>query len=180
MSRFIQLHVLTSYPPANLNRDDQGRPKTAKMGGADRLRVSSQSLKRAWRTSDLFQSALAEHIGTRTKRAGLEVRDKLVEMDVDKNKAKEWAQAIAEEFGKLKKASKNNPDEDLSIEQLAHFSPEEWSSIMSLSETLANENRPPNDDELSLLRAEHQAVDIAFSGACWLISLFITRKRQYK
>ncbi len=33
MSRFIQIHLLTAYPPANLNRDDQGRPKTAKMGG---------------------------------------------------------------------------------------------------------------------------------------------------
>jgi len=33
MSRFLQLHFLTSYPPANLNRDDLGRPKTAKMGG---------------------------------------------------------------------------------------------------------------------------------------------------
>lgn len=164
MSRFIQLHVLTSYPPANLNRDDQGRPKTAKMGGADRLRVSSQSLKRAWRTSDLFKSALDEHIGTRTKRAGLEVRDKLVELGVDGKKAKVWAQTIAKEFGKLKKESKNNPDEDLCIEQLAHFSPEEWSSIMSLSETLANENRPPNDDELTLLRKDHQAVDIAFFG----------------
>src|SRR5699024_6610446 len=55
MSDFIQLHVLTAYPPANLNRDDLGRPKTAIMGGAKRLRVSSQSLKRTWRVSDVFQ-----------------------------------------------------------------------------------------------------------------------------
>jgi CRISPR system Cascade subunit CasC len=46
MDKFIQLHILTSFPPANLNRDDLGRPKTAKMGGVDRIRVSSQSLKR--------------------------------------------------------------------------------------------------------------------------------------
>jgi len=46
MSRFIQLHVLTSYPPSNLNRDDLGRPKSAIVGGVSRLRVSSQSLKR--------------------------------------------------------------------------------------------------------------------------------------
>lgn len=50
MSRFVQLHVLTSYPPSNLNRDDTGRPKTALMGDALRLRISSQSQKRAWRT----------------------------------------------------------------------------------------------------------------------------------
>jgi CRISPR system Cascade subunit CasC len=28
MSQFIQLHLLTSYGPSNLNRDDLGRPKT--------------------------------------------------------------------------------------------------------------------------------------------------------
>lgn len=73
MSQFIQLHVLTSYPPSNLNRDDMGRPKTAVMGGVNRLRVSSQSLKRAWRTSDVFAEALGgEWKGTRTKRMGRE------------------------------------------------------------------------------------------------------------
>ena len=45
MSRFVQLHILTNYPPSNLNRDDTGRPKTALMGDALRLRVSSQSQK---------------------------------------------------------------------------------------------------------------------------------------
>ena len=58
MSEFIQIHLLVSYPPSNLNRDDLGRPKTATMGGTQRLRISSQSLKRAWRKSDLFEEAL--------------------------------------------------------------------------------------------------------------------------
>ena len=44
-------------PPSNLNRDDTGRPKTLSFGGVDRLRVSSQSLKRAFRTSDVFADA---------------------------------------------------------------------------------------------------------------------------
>ena len=39
MSRFLQLHLLTFFPPANLNRDDTGRPKTAMVGGATRLRL---------------------------------------------------------------------------------------------------------------------------------------------
>ncbi|MCO5383530.1 MAG: type I-E CRISPR-associated protein Cas7/Cse4/CasC [Methanosarcina barkeri] len=34
MTIFAQLHVLVSYPPSNLNRDDLGRPKTAVMGEA--------------------------------------------------------------------------------------------------------------------------------------------------
>jgi len=41
MSTFIQLHLLTSYPPSNLNRDDLGRPKTAIMGGKTRPRASN-------------------------------------------------------------------------------------------------------------------------------------------
>jgi CRISPR system Cascade subunit CasC len=32
MTTFIQLHLLTAYAPANLNRDESGRPKTAYMG----------------------------------------------------------------------------------------------------------------------------------------------------
>jgi len=78
MSQFIQLHMLTSYPPANLNRDDLGRPKTAVMGGSQRLRISSQSLKRAWRTSDLFGQAVAGHMGIRTKELGVKVKDAIM------------------------------------------------------------------------------------------------------
>ncbi|EHC46270.1 hypothetical protein LTSEGIV_3968 [Salmonella enterica subsp. enterica serovar Give str. S5-487] len=35
MTTFIQLHLLTAYPAANLNRDDTGAPKTVVvLGGA--------------------------------------------------------------------------------------------------------------------------------------------------
>ena len=74
MSRFIQLHMLTSYPPSNPNRDDLGRPKTAIMGGTQRMRISSQSLKRAWRTSEIFEDALVGFKGVRTKEMGVQIR----------------------------------------------------------------------------------------------------------
>lgn len=35
MTTFIQLHLLTAYPAANLNRDDTGAPKTVVLGGAE-------------------------------------------------------------------------------------------------------------------------------------------------
>jgi CRISPR system Cascade subunit CasC len=60
MTIFVQLHLLTAYPASNLNRDDTGSPKTVRFGGAERLRVSSQSLKRAIRTSDLFADAIGK------------------------------------------------------------------------------------------------------------------------
>ena len=78
MADFLQLHLLTAYAPANLNRDDTGRPKSAVFGGAPRLRVSSQSLKRAWRESDVFQTKLDRHLAKRTQRLGKEIHEHLV------------------------------------------------------------------------------------------------------
>ena len=48
----IELHSLTSHSPANLNRDDLGRPKSAVFGGVNRARISSQAIKRSVRTSN--------------------------------------------------------------------------------------------------------------------------------
>jgi CRISPR system Cascade subunit CasC len=158
MTQFIQLHMLTAYPPSNLNRDDLGRPKTAIVGGTERLRISSQSLKRAWRTSEHFQAALGEFKGTRTKRLGERVFQHLLEKGVAEKQATEWAATIAGVFGKNKK------DKPLEIEQLAHVSPVEWSAVMALAATLAQENRVPEEDELKLLRGTSKAVDIALFG----------------
>lgn len=47
---FVQIHTLTSYPGALLNRDDVGFAKRLPFGGATRTRISSQCLKRHWRT----------------------------------------------------------------------------------------------------------------------------------
>ena len=129
MSEFIQLHILTSYPPSNLNRDDLGTPKTAMMGGARRLRVSSQSLKRAWRTSDVFQKVFDGHLGVRTKEMGWQVYLALKEGErltdlikgdggdpvnppVGEKEAVAWAQEIAGVFGKLKKPKKSSENDD--------------------------------------------------------------------
>ena len=49
--RFLQIHTLHSYPAALLNRDDSGLAKRLTFGGAVRTRISSQSLKRHWRTA---------------------------------------------------------------------------------------------------------------------------------
>jgi CRISPR system Cascade subunit CasC len=164
MSRFIQLHLLTAYPPANLNRDDQGSPKIAKMGGYDRLRVSSQCLKRTWRTSDLFQAALGEHLGSRTKLLGLEIYQQLETAGIKEKDAKEWTKAIAGIFGALKKVEKDNPLSELEIEQLVHVSPAERQAIRELTDKLITEQRAPEKDELNLLRLKQQAVDIALFG----------------
>lgn len=50
LPRFLQVHTLTSYPAVLLNRDDAGLAKRLPYGGSVRTRVSSQCLKRHWRT----------------------------------------------------------------------------------------------------------------------------------
>ncbi|WP_263078975.1 type I-E CRISPR-associated protein Cas7/Cse4/CasC [Endozoicomonas sp. Mp262] len=164
MSRFIQLHILTSYPPANLNRDDNGRPKTAKMGGADRLRISSQCIKRTWRTSDQFQHSMQGRLGTRTKMLGVEIYRSLIDGGIGDKQALVWSQSIAGQFGKFKKGEKDNPLIGLEIEQLVHVSAAEKKAIDVLAQRLITERRAPEKEELELLRAEEQAVDIALFG----------------
>ena len=164
MSRFVQLHLLVSYPPSNLNRDDTGRPKTAIVGDANRLRVSSQSLKRAWRTSDVFENTLQGHIGVRTKEMGEKIYDALLEKKVSEKNAREWAKAIAGQFGKLKSDKKTENNQDLHIEQLAHFGPEEQAAMMLLVDKLAASGAAPTEDDLKLLRKPRQAADIAMFG----------------
>lgn len=68
MSTYIDIHIIQSVPPSNLNRDDTGSPKSAVYGGVRRSRVSSQAWKRATRKrfqTDMDTSAL----GYRTKQA---------------------------------------------------------------------------------------------------------------
>ena len=182
----IRDSILASYPPSNLNRDDLGTPKTAMMGGVRRLRVSSQSLKRAWRESAHFKEAFGGHLGIRTKEMGWQVylalttgrtlADVIAEKDtetvnpkVDDKKAVLWGQAIGGKFGKLKTPKKDDPPEkqkkdSLCVEQMIHFSPEEIAAIDDLIAKISKEGNEPTDEELELLRKQSSAVDIAMFG----------------
>jgi len=189
MNRFLQMHILTSYPPANLNRDDLGRPKTAMLGGSNRLRVSSQCLKRTWRTSDVFQDALSGGLGIRTKEMGkfiyasLTTGKKLsevietstgspvagIKLDAVDQKAKEKAKKYAGVFGKLKSMPSKKEDKekepfrDLEIEQLAHFGPQE---IRALEQAIADSKGEddPQVNGVELLHKQLGAADIAMFG----------------
>ena len=160
MGDFLQLHLLTVYGPSNLNRDDTGRPKSAIFGGVPRLRVSSQSLKRAWRTSDVFETGLQGHLGKRTQRLGRIVHEHLVEGGMAEDKALETARAIAGIFGKIKGADKKA---QLDIEQLAFVSPEEEAEALALADrALSGEEIEPRSKEI--LRDADTAADIAMFG----------------
>ncbi|EEE2412381.1 type I-E CRISPR-associated protein Cas7/Cse4/CasC, partial [Salmonella enterica subsp. diarizonae] len=155
----------TAYPAANLNRDDTGAPKTVVLGGATRLRISSQSLKRAWRTSELFEQALAGNIGIRSGRIAREAAQILIDSGIDAKKAVEYVKNIANYFGKVK-AEKKPKDELTNAEtgQLVHISPAEFEAVKALAHRLAEEKRPATEEEAALLRHDRMAVDIAMFG----------------
>lgn len=160
MTDFLQLHLLTAYGPSNLNRDDTGRPKSVVFGGVPRLRVSSQSLKRAWRTSDVFGARLEGHLADRTQRLGKDVLDRLIEGGMNDDDAKGVARKIAGVFGKLKKEGDDNPT---FIEQLAFVSPQERQKAFALADrALDGESIEPKADEL--LQKADAAADVAMFG----------------
>jgi CRISPR system Cascade subunit CasC len=76
----IEIHVLQTVPPSNINRDDTGSPKTATYGGVRRARVSSQAWKRATRVA--FESYLdRRELGQRTKRVVEALAERITERD---------------------------------------------------------------------------------------------------
>ncbi|MEE1753539.1 type I-E CRISPR-associated protein Cas7/Cse4/CasC [Streptomyces sp. SP18CS02] len=76
----IDVHVLQTVPPSNLNRDDTGAPKTAVYGGVRRARVSSQAWKRATRKAfrDLLDPA---DLGVRTRRVAELLAERITERE---------------------------------------------------------------------------------------------------
>ena len=164
MSNFIQLHFLTAFPAANLNRDDTGAPKTVMFGGATRLRISSQSLKRAWRISEVFSEQLKKHIGIRTCRIATEAAKIMMDGGVDQKTAVKWAAEIANKLGKAKKDKDSSSLVNTETEQLVHISPEEMEKVRVLAKRLSEEKREPTEEELAIFQNKNHAVDIALFG----------------
>lgn len=165
MTTFLQLHLLTAYPPSNPNRDDQGRPKQATVGGAPRLRLSSQSVKRALRISEPFQQGLAGHMGQRTKLMAKVLLDHLLERGAELATARTMAEEIAKAFGKIEPQDRKRP-EAVQGTTLAFISPDERACALDLADkALAGETLPKDKDlAKTVLRSVDGAVDIAMFG----------------
>ncbi len=111
MSRtFVDIHILQTVPPSNLNRDDTGSPKTAMYGGARRARVSSQAWKRATRVAfdDRYDKA---DLGVRTKRIVELLAERIGELDDGlKDQANDLATKTFEVVGIKVKVPKTKKD----------------------------------------------------------------------
>jgi len=76
----LDIHILQTVPPSNLNRDDTGTPKSAVYGGVRRARVSSQAWKRATRKA--FSGLLDDsELGVRTKKVAEVLAGRIVALD---------------------------------------------------------------------------------------------------
>lgn len=172
MSRFLQVHLLTFVPPANLNRDDTGRPKTAVVGGATRLRLSSQALKRAWRSSEVFAEALQGHMGLRTQRLGELIEESLLAEGVAAQPALAAARAVAGAFGKLQPEEKN----PTRIEQLAFIAPEEREAALALARRYASGDLPLPDQAKGKAKGKAKAKDEGEEEAGATVALQLLRE----
>lgn len=136
---FIEFHALTSHAPSNLNRDELGTPKTALFGGARRLRISSQCLKRTWRTSPYFRGELAESmLGVRTSRLPSMVREDLAREGVA-TEVVDGLVALLQSIGRKEaKASSDEQqdadDEEASDAQEGERADEETAHLLFLSQ----------------------------------------------
>ena len=164
MSRFLQLHYLTIYPLSNPNRDDLGRPKTANYGGAPRLRISSQALKRAARESEVIKADLKGHLGDRTQRIGEVVRDALSGGSASDDQVAGIATRVADVFGKLDAEAEKKGA--IWTRQLAFISPDERSAAIELArKALAGEALPDLKQlKKRVLRTADGAADVAMFG----------------
>ncbi|YAL82094.1 type I-E CRISPR-associated protein Cas7/Cse4/CasC [Dermacoccaceae bacterium W4C1] len=113
---YIDIHVLQSVPPSNLNRDDTGSPKSAVFGGVRRARVSSQAWKKAAR-ADFSRLLDKSDLGVRTKRVVELIADREAELQpgIDPQQAVIEAAEVLKAAGldiKVLKAKKVKEGED--------------------------------------------------------------------
>ncbi len=75
---FVEWHMIQSFVPSNLNRDESNNPKECEFGGVRRARISSQCLKHATRFAPEFAQATGVPPSSRTRLVVAELRKRLV------------------------------------------------------------------------------------------------------
>ncbi|HRE00117.1 MAG TPA: type I-E CRISPR-associated protein Cas7/Cse4/CasC, partial [Ilumatobacteraceae bacterium] len=176
--RYIDVHVLQTVPPSNINRDDTGSPKQARYGGVDRARVSSQAWKRATRTH-FWAGVDPSEQSTRTKRVVTTVADRLVaRTGVDRDAASRMAIALTADLNitpdkKEKKKGAADAPADPEASYLLFFGLEQIDSLIDQVEDRVAALAELDDDALKkelshVSAAEHLSkghpIDVALFG----------------
>lgn len=160
---FINFHILISHSPSCLNRDDMNMQKSAIYGGKRRVRVSSQSLKRAMRKSAYYQETLGAP-SLRTKNLG-QFQEWIITQLADRYEPELVRKALAWVSGKKDIATDTKGDAvaPWAIEEIAYVceqihAPENTDLDEKKLQKLIEKNNQ------GLRQALAQTVDIALSG----------------
>lgn len=135
---FLQIHTLTSYAAALLNRDDAGLAKRIPFGNAERMRVSSQCLKKHWR--DDLHRVLDMPSGIRSRMFfEREVLKRVLEADVNEEQARKLVEALLKRLVQGGQ-DKTNP---LRLNQPVLFGKPEADYLVTLIESCAKAGEDP-------------------------------------
>lgn len=172
MSRTIlDINILQTVPPSNLNRDDTGSPKTAVYGGVLRARVSSQAWKRAARLA--FSETLdRSELGMRTKRLVEELTERARELNADLSgsDAERLATAVLTEAGvklkapRAKKGEEEGPGESEFLYFLSNSQFDRLSQIVVEAASAEDEKATIKAAAPKKIMGEQHSVDIALFG----------------
>lgn len=170
---FVDIHVLQTLPPNNINRDESGSPKTAIYGGTVRQRVSSQAWKRAIRT-DFADKFDADKLGVRTKDVVKLVADEITTLAPEHGEnSLAWAQTSLE-AAKIKvsvpkarpkaKAKEAEPEEPEALPESAYLIFMGAAQAKNLAQlAIETEGKPTKKQATDALNAS-QAIDVALFG----------------
>lgn len=154
---FVEIHLLRSHAPGNMNRDDLGTPKTARFGNVRRLRLSSQCLKRTWRTSPQFVGALAREnlgldvLGVRTKKLPKLIREALAKDDVEPA-ALDGIDQLLQQIGRAESTDGSTTETETAhllflaraeVDEVRKFARDARADLRKLAELTADANKAP-------------------------------------
>ncbi len=168
MSTYIDIHIIQDIPPSCVNRDDSGSPKSAVYGGVRRMRVSSQSWKRA--TRQHFIDHLDQRdLGTRTKRVCEFLAHEITEQAEDLT---EQANDMAEEVfhaAKIKlsvpKSKKDETEEKLKESgYLIFLSHRQIQQLAELAIESVRSDEPLDKKAVKTVFQSENSIDVALFG----------------
>lgn len=162
---YLDIHVLQSVPPSNVNRDDTGAPKTALYGGTRRSRVSSQAWKKAVRNS--FEEILPpDQRGARTLRVveliinSLKVHHPEVPEDQQRARALAVVSALKLKAEKPRVREGEDPDPIERTQYLVFYSRHQ---IDRLADLAATTDKPTAKDAKAAADTDH-GFEVALFG----------------
>lgn len=168
INTYVDIHVIQTVPPSNINRDDTGSPKTAIFGGVRRARVSSQAWKRAIR-KDFVQFLDSSELGERSRNLVYRIADRVRELapEITEEDALKRAANALKSVGiktKVNKVSVGGEEKEdrVQTEYLLFLSRPQIDAVATL--ITENLNAAPAKKDAKKALTEGVSIDVALFG----------------